>query len=115
MKKIRKRGIFMKYVTYKDISVLKMSVTPFVHYMKIYLYYVDDLLIDVGPSAQKWQVRRALRGANNFQAAITHHHIDHAGLASWMEKKYGMNVYCYSGAPELSSEIQQLISVKIIL
>lgn len=104
----------MKYVTYKDISVLKMSVTPFVHYMKIYLYYVDDLLIDVGPSAQKWQVRRALRGANNFQAAITHHHIDHAGLASWMEQKYGLKVYCNPGAPELAREKKHLSFFKKI-
>lgn len=92
----------MKYLTYNGIAILKMSVTPLVHYMKIHLYYVDDLLIDVGPSAQKWQVRRALRGVNNFQASITHHHTDHAGLASWMEKKCGMRVFCDPSAPELA-------------
>src|SRR5699024_11534075 len=95
-------------------AILKMTVTPFFHYMKIHLYYVDDLLIDVGPSAQKWQVERALRGVNNFQAAITHHHTDHAGLASWMEKKYGMEVFCDPSAPELAREKQHLSFFKKI-
>lgn len=98
----------MKHLQYKDISILKMSVTPVVHYMKIHLYYVDDFLIDVGPGAQKWQVRRALRHVNNFQAAITHHHTDHAGLASWMEQKYGIEVFCDPTAPALAKEKENL-------
>ena len=54
--------------------------------MKVYLYIVDGLLIDTGPSTLPWESSDFLIHPIQ-QVALTHIHEDHAGMAAYLQEK----------------------------
>ncbi|MCA0170635.1 MBL fold metallo-hydrolase [Bacillus sp. RAR_GA_16] len=50
--------------------------------MNVYLYLVDELLIDCGPSRLRKEITDFLSTENYTQIILTHHHEDHTGNAS---------------------------------
>lgn len=98
----------MKYMHYNDITIIKLPVHPFFRHLKIHLYYMDGFLIDAGPSAQKRQLKPVIRSLDVNQTAITHHHEDHAGLASWMGKQDRVKVFCDQRMPGIIKEKENM-------
>jgi ribonuclease/clavin/mitogillin len=73
--------------------------------LKIYVYFIDGVLIDTGPAVRRRKFLPVFRDWNPNVCAITHLHDDHAGLASDLEKKFNIPIYLHhSSVKEASQE-----------
>lgn len=63
--------------------------------MSVYLYVVDGLLIDTGPSTLGSESIRFFRDSIINQVALTHIHEDHSGMAAWLQKELKVPVYLH--------------------
>ncbi len=61
--------------------------------MHVHFYLLDDLLIDTGTSLLGKDSIPFLSKQSIHQAALTHIHEDHSGIASWVKKKFNAPVY----------------------
>lgn len=64
----------------------------------VWLYLVDDLLVDTGPSALKKPLVEFFSEHRIGRAALTHRHEDHSGLAGWLQKEQGAEILASSTA-----------------
>lgn len=78
---------------YEDVQCVKFPINRFFQYMSVYVYFVDDLMIDTGPKHSKRRIGQFLVANNISKAAITHEHSDHCGTARWLVKKHDIVVY----------------------
>ena len=53
--------------------------------IKVYLFQIDDILIDTGPCSQGKEVRSILKEHPIKRVVHTHHHEDHTGNSPWVE------------------------------
>ncbi|KUG03898.1 hypothetical protein ASZ90_018678 [hydrocarbon metagenome] len=63
--------------------------------MSIFLYVVDGLLIDTGPSTLGQESIKFFKENNINQVALTHVHEDHSGMAAWLQEKFKIPVYLH--------------------
>ncbi|HZK43558.1 MAG TPA: MBL fold metallo-hydrolase [Syntrophomonadaceae bacterium] len=63
--------------------------------MSVYLYLVDGLLIDTGPSNLKESTAFFKESLIN-QVALTHVHEDHSGMAAWLQDQKKVPIYLSS-------------------
>lgn len=83
----------MKIRKHNDIEMVKMSVNPLFRVMAVYLYFIDGLLVDTGPSIRKRRLIPIFQSWDIDQVVITHHHEDHAGMAPWLAKHTEATIY----------------------
>ena len=72
--------------------------------IKVYLYYVDGLLVDTGPESMATEIVPFYESLRIRQATLTHLHEDHCGMAAWLQERWNIPVYCH---PELVDEAAQ--------
>jgi len=65
--------------------------------LDVFVYVVDGLLIDTGPSKFSKEFGDFFSGKHIEQVVLTHHHEDHSGNAALLQKK-GMPVYVHDSA-----------------
>ena len=87
-----------------DIEMVKMSVNPLFRVMAVYLYFIDGLLVDTGPSIRKKNLIPVFKSWNINQIVLTHHHEDHAGMASWLAKHTDATIFGHEKTVEIVNE-----------
>ena len=85
----------MEFMKREDIEIVKMSVNPFFPVMSIYLYFIDGLLVDTGPSVRKKSLIPIFKSWDIEQVAITHYHEDHAGMAPWVSEHVQGDIFVH--------------------
>lgn len=83
----------MEIMKHEDIEIVKMSVNPLFHVMDIYLYFIDGVLVDTGPSIRKRSLIPTFKAWNIEQIVLTHYHEDHAGMAPWLVKHTNATIF----------------------
>lgn len=78
---------------YKNVQCIKLPINRFFPYMFVYLYMIDNLMIDTGPKYFKYRLGQLWKERKIEKVAITHDHSDHCGTAKWMAKKYSVPIY----------------------
>jgi len=68
--------------------------------MAINFFHLDNCLIDTGTSSMAGLYLDFFRRYPISQAALTHVHEDHAGLAPWIKSSLGVPVYLHAGDHE---------------
>lgn len=66
--------------------------------LSVYLYVVDGLLIDTGPESLKGPIRNFFQEKHIEQAALTHIHEDHSGMAAWLQDQKNIPIYLHEKA-----------------
>lgn len=94
----------MTYVKHGDLNILKIAVNPFYRQMSVYLYFIDGVLIDTGPSIRRRKLIPFLRSWDIQQVAITHHHEDHVGMVRWLANNTSADIYCHTKAIPILQE-----------
>ena len=61
--------------------------------MTVYMYLLDDILIDTAQANMRRHVLKALDGMRPGRILLTHHHEDHSGNAGAISRARGINVY----------------------
>ena len=77
----------------EGVTVGRTRATLLATTIPYHLYFVDGLLIDTGPLSLRREIEPFLRGLPIEQAAVTHIHEDHCGLAASLASR-GIPVYC---------------------
>ncbi|WP_242848994.1 MBL fold metallo-hydrolase [Syntrophomonas palmitatica] len=76
----------------------------------IYLYIIDGLLIDTGPYSLRQSSSGFFMENHLQQAALTHVHEDHTGMAAWLQKELRVPVYLH----EQSIPFAQKSQIRVI-
>ncbi|HEU5139295.1 MAG TPA: MBL fold metallo-hydrolase [Bacillales bacterium] len=77
------------------IEIVKIPVNPFFRLMSVYLYFIDGLLVDTGPSARRGTLIPVFKSWDIRQVAVTHYHEDHSGMASWLNRHYTADIFVH--------------------
>ncbi|MEM9052504.1 MAG: MBL fold metallo-hydrolase [Bacteroidota bacterium] len=89
---------------HESISAFKFGYAPFGKpKLFVHLYFVDGLLIDTGQKAMAKEILATTAQLPVKQMFITHHHEDHTGNISEIQKQHQCLVY----APPLTSEMMK--------
>jgi glyoxylase-like metal-dependent hydrolase (beta-lactamase superfamily II) len=85
---------FIKAHKFGDVKAYELGWSPFGHpMMTVYLYVVDDLMIDTGLRHMGREVVGIGESCNIRKVVLTHHHEDHSGNASVLKDTFGVPVY----------------------
>lgn len=98
----------MEKKNYGDIEVVKMSINPLFRVMDIYLYFIDGLLVDTGPSIRKRNLVPIFQSWEIEQVVLTHYHEDHAGMASWLAEYSNATIFGHGKTVEHVNKRAQL-------
>ncbi len=74
--------------------------------MSVYLYIVDELLIDTGPARLQRELASQLEKQHYNKIILTHHHEDHTGNAHSLSK--GVPIYSHATGIELCKQQPKL-------
>ncbi|WP_261132223.1 MBL fold metallo-hydrolase [Bacillus sp. Marseille-Q3570] len=85
----------MKHSKHGDVETLHVKATAGQMYLNYYLYYVDGLLIDTGPSSCQEEILPFLKSKKINKVALTHFHEDHTGNANWVETELGVELFIH--------------------
>ncbi|SHN48991.1 MBL fold metallo-hydrolase [Desulfitobacterium chlororespirans] len=83
---------------YKDIIITHGVCSGIGTKMNVYIYLVDGLLFDTGPSALQKDTREFFNRQVIEKVALTHVHEDHSGLAHWLQKNKRVPIYLHPEA-----------------
>ncbi len=87
-----------------DVKGYELGWSPFRRpMMTVYLYVVDDLMIDTGLRHMQREVIEIAKATNIQKALLTHHHEDHSGNAAALKSTLGVSV---SGHPLTVSKMK---------
>ncbi len=72
------------------IQSFKLNVQTLGQKLPVYIFQVDDVLVDTGPYSMKNEVRTIFKELQIQRVIHTHHHEDHTGNSSWIERFYSI-------------------------
>ncbi|WP_291727100.1 MBL fold metallo-hydrolase [Bernardetia sp.] len=94
--------VITKSFKHEEVTGIKFGYQPFgMPTLFTHIYFVDGLLIDTGQSNAKSKILEETAKLNIEQIFITHHHEDHTGNISEIQKQHGCNVYASSLCGEM--------------
>jgi len=80
--------------SFGDVQAYEVGWSPFGHpMMTVYLYVVDDLMIDTGLAHMCREVVSIAKKEGISRAVLTHHHEDHSGNAAALKDILNVSVY----------------------
>ncbi|HEX7064226.1 MAG TPA: MBL fold metallo-hydrolase [Bacillales bacterium] len=85
----------MQKTHHGQVEIVKIPVNPLFPLMSVYLYFVDGLLIDTGPSSRRGKLIPVFRSWDIRQVAVTHYHEDHSGMASWLNRHFPADIFVH--------------------
>ena len=84
----------VKSYRFGDVKGVELGWSPFGHpMMTVYLYVVDDLMIDTGLRHMQREVIEIAGTCKIRKALLTHHHEDHSGNAAALKNALDIPVY----------------------
>ncbi|WP_019849485.1 MBL fold metallo-hydrolase [Desulfitobacterium sp. PCE1] len=88
----------INFSKYKDIIITHGLCSGLSIKMNVYIYLVDGLLFDTGPSTLQKGTAKFFSQQTIEQVALTHVHEDHSGMAHWLQKNKLVPIYLHSEA-----------------
>lgn len=88
-------------ITYENVIGGELNVSLMKQRLRVYVYAIDGLLVDTGPSRLRSQLIPFFRQLSLQQVALTHYHEDHTGLAPWLGQDQGLPVYIHEQGMDL--------------
>ena len=92
----------LKTGQFEDIIYAQGACSLLGHTIKAYIYLVDGLLIDTGPSRLQKDSAEFFNAQRIEQVALTHVHEDHAGMAYWLQKHKQVPIYIHPEAIKMA-------------
>ncbi|WP_128895561.1 MBL fold metallo-hydrolase [Longirhabdus pacifica] len=86
------------------IHVAKVGVKGLRMTIYIYIYLIDDCLIDTGPSRSGKYIIPYLQQNRFDQVILTHHHEDHTGQAAWIQQNKNVPLYIHEKGKAICEE-----------
>src|SRR5690625_6673206 len=99
----------MEKFNYEEIKIIRFPLMPFYKDFVFYIYFIDGLLIDTGPRLRKSLLAPEFKQLAIKKVALTHHHDDHRGMAGWITRNLGVDIYSHEKtirSEEHTSELQ---------
>lgn len=93
----------LKIIKHNGVISAGCTVKLFGSRLATYVYVVDGLLIDTGPSKFTRQYIDFFKSQHLELAALTHFHEDHSGNAFWLDKQ-GIEVYIHPSSISICQE-----------
>ncbi|HWQ76478.1 MAG TPA: MBL fold metallo-hydrolase [Syntrophomonas sp.] len=93
-----------EHSAYQDVYIGHGSASLLGNAIQIYLYIVDGLLVDTGPSRLAADNSQFFSQHEIKQAVLTHVHEDHSGMAAWLQDKYKIPVYLHEDSLEYAQQ-----------
>jgi len=84
--------------SYEDVIYCREEVTLFGNKMSVFLFLVDGLLVDTGPSVLSKESISFFQTHEIDQVALTHVHEDHCGMAPWLQKNKQVPIFLHKDA-----------------
>lgn len=85
----------MEKFNYEEIKIIRFPLMPFYKDFVFYIYFIDGLLIDTGPRLRKSLLAPEFKQLPIKKVALTHHHDDHRGMAGWITRNLGVDIYSH--------------------
>jgi endoribonuclease LACTB2 len=63
--------------------------------MPVYLFQIDDILLDTGPKSAERDVKALIKDLQINRVIHTHHHEDHTGNSRWIEDEFKIPQYIH--------------------
>jgi len=79
--------------TVRNVQLAKGTVKFGNYHLSVYCFIIDGLLIDTGPKTLASHLLSFFSGQDLEQVVITHHHEDHTGNASFLQKQMGLSIF----------------------
>ena len=92
----------MKIKEMDDITQVRIHLKPVG--MSVSFYEIDGLLIDTGAPSHKKKLQAYYKDRPIEQVVLTHHHEDHSGLASWLEREKNVPIYMMKETQEILNQ-----------
>ena len=84
----------VKSCRFGDVKAYELGWSPVGQpMMTVYLFVVDDLMVDTGLRHMQREVLEIAGAAQIRRAVLTHHHEDHSGNAAALKDAFGVSVY----------------------
>ncbi|QQK74585.1 MBL fold metallo-hydrolase [Salicibibacter cibarius] len=98
----------IKKSKHDQVEIIKISVNPYFPLISIYLYYIDGMLIDTGPSKRRRRLIPLFRSWDLERVAITHYHEDHSGMASWIARNTPAEIFVHEKTIPIAEKTAQV-------
>jgi len=95
----------LKSSHHHDISIAQGTASLLGSKINIFLYVIDGLVIDTGPSRIARDSRAFFNQLVIEQVALTHVHEDHSGMAAWLQSTQNVPVYLHNNSLAYAQQI----------
>lgn len=85
----------MRIKSIEDLVQVELLLSFAGQQLAVSVFFIDGLLIDTGPAKMKKQLIPIFNEWNINKVILTHHHEDHTGMASWIQKNKGIPIYIH--------------------
>lgn len=85
----------MKILSYEDVIYGQEEVKLLGNKLPIFLFLVEGLLVDTGPSSLAKQSIKFFQDHGIDQVALTHVHEDHCGMAAWLQENKRVPIFLH--------------------
>ncbi|MFS0574698.1 MBL fold metallo-hydrolase [Sporosarcina sp. 179-K 3D1 HS] len=90
----------MELKKFEDLQQAQLTVSFGSQRIFISVFFIDGLLIDTGPSKKRTELIPLFDQWKMEQVILTHHHEDHTGMASWIQRHEKIPIYLHeAGIP----------------
>ena len=90
--------------SYEDVIYCQEEVNLFGNKMSVFLFLVEGLLVDTGPSSLSKENIPFFQGHEIDQVVLTHVHEDHSGMAPWLQENRQIPIFLHKDAIEAASK-----------
>src|SRR4030042_4705796 len=97
-------GLIIKVSSYEDVIYCQEGVHLFGNKMAVFLFLVDSLLVDTGPSSLSKENIQFFQGHEIDQVVLTHVHEDHCGMAPWLQENRQIPIFLHKDSIDAASK-----------
>jgi glyoxylase-like metal-dependent hydrolase (beta-lactamase superfamily II) len=100
---IERRSILLKISSYEDIICAQGEVSLLGNPLSFFLFLVDGLLVDTGPSSLSKESGKFFKNHEINQVVLTHVHEDHCGMAAWLQENKQVPIFLHGDSIDAAS------------
>src|SRR5690625_3851565 len=95
----------MKKFNYEEMKIIRFLLIQFYKVFVFYIYFNDDILNDKRQRLRKSILAPEFKQLPIKKVARTHHHDDHRGMAGWITRHLGVDIYIHENTiPHIQKE-----------